>query len=145
MAEGLNRVQLIGNLTDDAELKVTSGGTQLLKFTVAANERYKDKNQERKERTEFARCTMFGRRAESLSQYLNKGQSVYAEGSLRTSSYEDKDGNKRYRTEVIVSNVILLGRGGQKRQEQASEPSRTGGGGFSDEDYGEDPSSEVPF
>src|SRR5690349_16817457 len=110
MAEGLNKVMLLGNLGADPELKVTQGGQAVLKLRLATTETYLDKNQTRQERTEWHSVTMWGRRGEALAKFLTKGDRIFIEGSLRTSSYE-KDGEKRYRTEVIASNVILSGGG----------------------------------
>lgn len=119
---GLNRVQILGNLAADAELRMTGGGTAVLKLRVAASERFKDRNEQWQERTEYVSCVLFGKRAESLSRLLAKGSQVYVEGSLRTTSYDDRDGNKRYKTEVAVSNVILCGGKGQRSERSGDEP-----------------------
>jgi single-strand DNA-binding protein len=112
MSEGLNKVMLIGNLGQDPELRVTPGGQSILKMRLATSETYLDKSNTRQERrTEWHSITMWGKRGEALAKFLKKGERIYVEGSLRTSSYE-KDGEKRYRTEVIASNVILNGSGG---------------------------------
>lgn len=110
MAEGLNKVMLLGNLGADPELRVTSGGQAVLKLRLATTETYMDRNNTRQERTEWHSVTLWGKRGEALSKFLSKGERIFVEGSLRTSSYE-KDGEKRYRTEVIASNIILSGRG----------------------------------
>src|SRR5689334_2018319 len=110
MAEGLNRVMLLGNLGADPELRVTPGGQSVLKLRLATTESYLDRNNTRQERTEWHQVTMWGKRGEALSKFLSKGERIFVEGSLRTSSYE-KDGEKRYRTEVIANNIILSGRG----------------------------------
>jgi single-strand DNA-binding protein len=110
MAEGLNRVLLLGNLGADPELRVTAGGQAVLKLRLATTETYLDKSNTRQERTEWHSVTLWGKRGEALAKFLAKGERIFVEGSLRTSSYE-KDGEKRYRTEVIASNVILSGRG----------------------------------
>src|SRR5512147_1936286 len=102
--DGLNRVTLIGNLGQEVELRTTSGGQAVLKFRLACSESYLDRNKARQERTEWVSCVMWGKRAESLSRILNKGDRIYAEGSLRTSSYEDKNNEKRFKTEVNVEN-----------------------------------------
>src|SRR5438067_1690582 len=104
MAEGLNRVLLLGNLGADPELKVTQGGQAVLKLRLATTESYLDKSNTRQERTEWHSITVWGRRGEALAKILSKGRSIFVEGSLRTSSYE-KDGEKRYRTEVIANNI----------------------------------------
>lgn len=110
MAEGLNKVMLLGNLGADPELRVTSGGQAILKLRVATTETYLDKSNTRQERTEWHSVTMWGKRGEALSKFLTKGERIFVEGALRTSSYE-KDGEKRYRTEIVASNIILGGRG----------------------------------
>lgn len=110
MAEGLNKVMLLGNLGADPELKVTAGGQAVLKLRLATTETYLDKSNTRQERTEWHSVTMWGKRGEALSKFLTKGERIFVEGSLRTSSYE-KDGEKRYRTEINATNIILGGRG----------------------------------
>ena len=110
MAEGLNRVMLLGNLGADPELRVTPGGQAVLKLRLATNESYLDRNNVRQERTEWHRVTVWGRRAEALGKILQKGDSLFVEGRLQTSSYE-KNGEKRYSTEVVANNIVLPGRG----------------------------------
>lgn len=124
MAEGLNRVMLLGNLGADPELKVTQGGQALLKLRLATTETYLDKNNTRQERTEWHSVTMWGKRGEALAKFLTKGERIFVEGRLQTSSYE-KDGEKRYRTEVIATNLILGGRG----KGSGDQPYEGGGGG----------------
>lgn len=108
MSEGLNKVMLLGNLGADPELKVTQGGQAVLKLRLATTESFLDKEKTRQERTEWHSVTLWGKRAEALAKFLKKGDRVFVEGGLRTSSYE-KDGEKRYRTEVNATNVILNG------------------------------------
>jgi single-strand DNA-binding protein len=121
MPEGLNRVMLLGNLGADPELRVTPGGQAVLKLRLATNESYLDRNNVRQERTEWHRVTVWGRRAEALGKFLQKGDSLFVEGRLSTSSYE-KNGEKRYSTEVVANNIVLPGRG-------RGEGAREGGGG----------------
>ena len=112
MAEGLNRVILLGNLGADPELRMTGGGTAVLKLRLATSESYLDRNKQRQERTEWHRVVVWGRRAEGLGKVLGKGDRILVEGSLRTSSYDDKEGNKKYITEVNAQRVQFLGGGG---------------------------------
>lgn len=107
--DGLNRVMLLGNLGADPELRMTGGGQAVLNLRLATTETYLDKNKERQERTEWHTVTLWGKRGESLGKILRKGDRIFVEGALRTSSWDDKDGNKRYKTEVVASNVILSG------------------------------------
>src|SRR5258708_7631620 len=123
MADGLNRVMLLGNLGADRELHITPGGQAFLKLRLATNENYLDRNNVRQERTEWHRVTVWGRRAEALGKILQKGDLLFVEGRLQTSSYE-KNGEKRYSTEVVAVNIALPG-SGRGRGEGA--PTREGG------------------
>ena len=106
MSDGMNKVILLGNLGADPELRYTSGGTAVMHFRMATNESYLDRNRELTERTEWHSIVMFGARAEGLSRVLSKGTCLLVEGSLRTSTYE-KDGTKRYRTEIHARDVCF--------------------------------------
>jgi single-strand DNA-binding protein len=150
MAEGLNRVLLLGNLGADPELRMTPSGRAVLKMRLATSETYLDRNKVRQERTDWHNVVMWGPRAEALSKFLTKGSRLFVEGGLRTSSYDDRDGNKRYRTEVVASNIILAGgggRGGASRDDIA--PPQTGEpppsrGGYDEADYGGG-DDDIPF
>ncbi len=116
MADGLNRVMLLGNLGADPELRFTQGGQAVLNMRLATTESYLDKDKVRRERTDWHNVVVWGKRGEALAKILTKGSSVFIEGSLRTSSYDDKDGNKRYKTEINASNILITGsrnRGGE--------------------------------
>ena len=112
MADGLNRVMLLGNLGAEPELRMTGGGQAVLKLRLATSESYLDRNKARQERTEWHSVVVWGKRAEALAKILAKGSKIFVEGGLRTSSYDDRDGNKRYRTEIVAQNLLLLGRAG---------------------------------
>lgn len=113
MADGLNRVMLIGNLGSDPEFKVTPSGQAVLKLRVATTESYLDRNKLRQERTEWHMVTIWGKRGEALAKYLAKGSRIFVEGGLRTTSFEARDGGKRFKTEIIANNIILIsGRSG---------------------------------
>lgn len=156
MADGLNRVMLLGNLGADPELRMTSSGQAVLKLRVATSESYLDRNKVRQERTEWHSVTVWGKRAEALAKILSKGSRIFVEGGLRTSSYDDRDGNKRYRTDVVASNILLAGgaRGGGGRQSDdygaprdydAPQPAQPQGGGYDDSDYGGGGDDDIPF
>jgi single-strand DNA-binding protein len=130
MADGLNKVMLLGSLGADPELRYTNGGQAVLNIRLATTESYLDKDKVRKERTDWHSVTVWGKRGEALAKILVKGSTIFVEGSIRTSSYDDKDGNKRYKTEINANNIILTGgkrEGGGERQQRSATP--TGGGG----------------
>lgn len=128
MAEGLNRVMLLGNLGAEPELRFTQGGQAVLNIRVATTESYLDKDRVRKERTDWHNVVVWGKRGEALAKILSKGSSVFVEGSLRTSSYDDRDGHKRYKTEVVASNILLTG--GRSRGAPAEEGAPSYGGEY---------------
>lgn len=112
-SRSVNKVILIGHLTRDAEVAYTASQTAVTKFSVATNRRWKDQQSgEWKEEVNYTNVVQW--RAENLAPYLTKGKQVYVEGRLQSRSYEDKDGQKRYVTEVISDDVILLGGGGRE-------------------------------
>lgn len=126
MADGLNRVMLLGNLGADPELKMTPGGQAVLKLRLATSESYLDRNKTRQEKVEWHSCTIWGKRAEALAKFLSKGARVFIEGRLQTTSYDNKEGVKVYKTEIVANNVILCGggdRGGQRQAPSTSAPS----------------------
>ncbi len=107
-SRSVNKVILLGHLGRDAETKFTPSGTAVSNFTLATNRRWKDQQTgEWKEETDWHRCVLW--RSENLSNYLLKGKQVYIEGRLQTRSYDDKEGQKRYVTEVVCDDLILLG------------------------------------
>lgn len=129
MAEGLNRVMLLGNLGADPELRFTQSGQAVLNMRLATTESYLDRNKVRQERTDWHNVVLWGKRGEALAKFLTKGTTIFVEGGLRTSSYDDKEGNKRYKTEIHATNIILAGRGGRGGGGEMSEVPGGGGGG----------------
>jgi len=111
MAGGVNKVILIGNLGADPEVRFTPSGQAVANFRVATNESWTDKSGNKQERTEWHRIVVWGKRAEVCSKYLAKGRQVFVEGRIQTRTYDDKDGNKRYITEIIANDVQFLGGG----------------------------------
>lgn len=110
----VNKVILIGNLGADPELRSTSSGTPVCELRIATNESWRDKQGTMQQRTEWHRVVVWGRQAESVSKYLSKGRSAYVEGRLQTREWTDREGQRRFTTEIIASNVVFLqgGRGG---------------------------------
>jgi single-strand DNA-binding protein len=125
MARGINKVILVGTLGKDPEVRYSQGGSALTSISVATNESWKDKQTgEQKERTEWHRVKFFGRLAEIAGEYLKKGGQVYIEGSLRTEKYTDKQGVEKYSTDIIASEMQMLGgrpEGGGSRAEGSGE------------------------
>jgi single-strand DNA-binding protein len=110
VAKSVNKVILVGNLGRDPEVKFTPSGVPVAKFSIATNERYKDKGGEWQDRTEWHNIVAWQRLAEIAGEYVKKGSKIYIEGRLQTSTWEDKQsGEKRYRTEVVASDLVLLG------------------------------------
>jgi single-strand DNA-binding protein len=110
MARGVNKVILIGNLGADPETRAMPSGTTVANLRVATSESWRDKQTgEQQERTEWHRVALFGRLAEVAGEYLRKGSQVYIEGSLRTRKWQDKQGNERYSTEIVGSELQMLG------------------------------------
>lgn len=108
----VNKVILVGNLGKDPEVRFTPNGKALAKFPVATSERWTDQDGNRQERTEWHNVVVWGKQAETCGQYLAKGRQVFIEGSIRSRQYDDKDGNKRYFTEIVARDVRFLGGGG---------------------------------
>jgi single-strand DNA-binding protein len=110
MSKSVNKVLLIGNLGKDPEIKYAPSGTAVAKFSMATNERFKNKSGEWQDRTEWHNLVAFQRTAEIVGEYAHKGAKIYIEGRLQTSSWEDKQTReKKYRTEIVVQEILLLG------------------------------------
>ena len=150
MASGVNKVILIGRLGGDPEVRYTTNGGAVANFNLATNESWTDKSGQKQERTEWHRVVIWGKMAELCGQYLSKGRQAYVEGRLQTREWNDKEGNKRYTTEIIAQNIQFLGGPGEKTSNastsndfapatglDSSLGSETASGGMSDE--------EVPF
>lgn len=138
----VNKVILIGNLGKDPEVRFTSGGKAVCKFSIATSEKFTSADGQQQERTEWHNIVVWGKQAESAGQYLVKGRQVYIEGSIRNRSYDDKDGYKRYITEIQAHRVQFLG-GGKGAQGGGDQQAPSGGasapsGGAADEE-------DIPF
>jgi single-strand DNA-binding protein len=157
MADGVNKVILVGNLGKDPELGYTQGGTARCRFPLATGETFNSKTGEKQERTEWHNIVVWGKQGETVGKYLSKGRQVYLEGSLRTRSWDDeKSGQKKYMTEVNAQKIIFLGgrgdsgQGGSVGAHGVSAPASSGfeskeqqrdemvGGSFGDDD-------DIPF
>lgn len=115
MARSLNKVQLIGRLGRDPELKHTQNGTSYCRFSIATDEEWTDKNtQEKQSRTEWHNCVAWQRLAEICAQYLEKGRLVYVEGQIQSRQWEDQDGNKRTSYDIRIRDMVMLGGGRQE-------------------------------
>lgn len=145
----INKAILFGNLTRDPELRALPSGMNVCNFSVATNRVYKDRDGKKQEQTDFHNVVVFGRQADTVSQYLKKGSSVYVEGRMQTRSWE-QNGEKKYRTEVVADSVQFgprgSGSGGGSRRESApdEEPASSGGSGI---DYPKDDINpdDIPF
>ena len=125
MAKGVNKVLLLGNVGKDPEIRATAGGTQVASFTLATADRAKDAQGNWADKTEWHNLVAFNRTAEIVRDYVKKGTQIYVEGKIQTRSWDDKEsGQKKYRTEILVNELTLLGKGG-------GEGASSGGGGYS--------------
>ncbi|KQX97491.1 single-stranded DNA-binding protein [Rhodanobacter sp. Root480] len=142
MARGINKVILVGNLGADPEMRHTGGGTAVTTLNIATSESWTDKQSgEKVEKTEWHRVKMFGRLAEIAGDYLKKGRQVYIEGSLRTDKYTGKDGVERYSTDIIASEMQMLGGnegGGSGGPRSQGGGQRQSGGNYGGQSRGND-------
>lgn len=161
MARGVNKVILVGNLGQDPELRYTGTGTAVCNLRLATNESYKDASGEWVERTEWHSIVAWGRLGEICNEYLTKGSQAYFEGSLQTRSYEDRDGNTKYITEIKAREMMILsgrGEGGGGAPSRPSRPAASSAGSSASsapaastaadsggDDYTFEPDDDLPF
>ncbi|MBC5994723.1 single-stranded DNA-binding protein [Pontibacter cellulosilyticus] len=132
----VNKVILIGNLGKDPEVRHLEGGVAVARFPLATSETFKDKSGQRQEKTEWHNVVLWRGLAEVAEKYLKKGQSVFIEGKIRTSQYQDKEGNQRYSTEIVADSMTMLGgrgdsgNGSGDYQQSASSSASSGGGNY---------------
>ena len=119
---GVNKVILVGNLGRDPEVRYTRNGTAVATLNIATTETWTDKNGQRQDRTEWHRVVAWSKLAEIAKEYLSKGRQVYIEGKLQTRSWDDRDGNKRYTTEVKADQMLMLGGRGEGGAKEEQEP-----------------------
>jgi single-strand DNA-binding protein len=127
----VNKVILLGNLGADPELKNLPSGQPVCEMRIATTEVFKDRNDEKQEKTEWHRVVVYGKQAENCSKYLQKGRQVYLEGRIQTRSWDDKEGKKQYMTEVVANQVVFIGGGKDSGQQR---PAASGGNGAADDD-----------
>jgi single-strand DNA-binding protein len=127
MAKSVNKMILVGNVGQDPEVKYTASGVPVAKVSIATNERFKDKDDQWQDRTEWHSVVAWQRLAEIVGEYVRKGSKLYVEGKLQTSTWEDKqNGQTKYRTEIIAREIVLLGsrdNGHEERKEMPTEES----------------------
>lgn len=140
MAKGVNKVILVGTVGKDPEVRYSQACSANASLSIATNEKWKDKNGELQQRTEWHRLKFFGKLAEIVGEYVKKGQTIYVEGSLRTDKYTDKQGVERYTTDIIVNEMQMLGGKRDGDQEQAK-PQPAKPAPMGDDPFGDD----VPF
>ena len=128
----VNKIVLVGHLGADPESRFTPSGVAVSTFNMATNESWKNKEGEYEDRTEWHRIVLYGKAAETASEYMKKGQLAYVEGRIRTRSWEDKDGMTRYTTEVLGDRFTMLGRKSENKSTAA--PADAGQGGGDDDD-----------
>ena len=139
----VNKAIILGNLGRDPEVRYTPDGKAVTSFSVATTEKWRDRDGNSQERTEWHRVVVFDRLGEVCGEYLSKGSSVYVEGYLRSRSWEDREGNKRYTTEIVGRTVqFLSARGESGRQAAAASPAE---GDFAYEEAGGLTNDDVPF
>ena len=141
MARGLNKVMLIGNLGADPEVKYSASGTPIASFNLATSDNRKNKDGEWEDRTEWHKIVMFGRQAEICKDYLKKGSKIFLDGRLQTRSWDDQSGQKRYLTEVVGNNMVMLD---SKSQVSSMNESEHDTSDSHTEDMPESPPNNIP-
>jgi len=122
MSRSLNKVMLIGNVGNDPEIRMTASGSKVAKISLATNRSFQDRSGQKQEKTEWHRLTFFGKLADIVEQWVNKGHRIYVEGRLEYSQTQDDQGGTRYWTDIVANEMVMLG--------------STGGGGAGSEDRG---------
>lgn len=138
---GVNKVIIVGRLGADPEVKTVGNGNTVARLSVATSENWTDRDGQRQERTEWHRVVVWGKMAETCGKYLSKGRQVYVEGRLQTRPWEDQQGQKRYTTEIVASQVQFLGGGGSFKEDAQDD--------YGSQNFGPEPSfnpdEELPF
>ena len=135
----VNKAILVGNLGADPELRYTPSGRAVANFTIATREQWTGKDGQKEEKTEWHRIVAWARLGEICGEYLKKGSQVYIEGRIQTRSWEDRDGNKRYTTEIVAQTMQMLGSPGKQAKTESFE------GRFPQEEPISIPDDDIPF
>ena len=146
----VNKVILVGNLGKNPEMRYTQGGAAVANMTLATTERYTDKTGQKQEQTEWHRIVAFGKLAEICGQYLTKGRQVYFEGRIQTRQWQDQQGQKRYTTEIVATNMQMLGGRGDRTDSMGGAAPHDAGAtippdGSDTADFGGGPDDDIPF
>ncbi len=136
MSRSLNKIMLIGNVGTDPEIRATGSGTRIAKFSLATNRQWKDAAGNKQEKAEWHRITVFGKLVDVVEQWVKKGDRLYVEGRIEYSETENEAGIKRYWTDIIVSEMVMLGSTGETTSEPRQAPARS---------PGTDPDDDLPF
>ena len=136
---GVNKVILLGNLGSDPELRYTPSGTAVATFSLATQEQWTGKDGEKGERTEWHKIVAWARLGEICGEYLHKGRQVYIQGRIQTKAWEDREGNKRYTTEIVAQTMQMLGARGKGGKAESPEES------FPNEEPVSIPEDDIPF
>ena len=142
MSRSLNKVMLIGNVGNDPEIRMTASGAKVAKLSLATNRSYQDRSGQRQDKTEWHRLTFFGRLADIVEQWVNKGDRLFAEGRLEYSQTQDEQGGTRYWTDIVVNEMVMLGstQGGPPQSGGASfQPPASSGRSITE------PEDDLPF
>jgi single-strand DNA-binding protein len=146
---GVNKAIVIGHLGADPEVRQTPSDQTVATLSIATSESWTDRTGQKQEKTEWHRVIVWGKQGESCGKYLSKGRQVYIEGRLQTRSWEDKQGNKRYTTEIVANTVQFLGSGGQKDNSQNQNTGSNSDSKSEFQDFGPEPSfnadEDLPF
>ncbi len=146
----LNKVQLIGNLGKDPEVRAIPSGVKVASFSIATSESYTDKSGQKVDKTEWHNIVMWRGLAEVAEKYLRKGKQIYVEGRLQTRSWDDQNGQKKYMTEIIADNIVMLGSAGDRGgSSEGYTPRENNGGSMKSESSGSSmppaPEDDLPF
>ena len=147
MARGFSKVIIVGNITRDPELRTTPSGTQVCGFSVAVNRNYKDNSGEQKENVSFFECSAWGKSGEIIAQYAKKGSGILVSGRLEQRSWEDKEGQKRSRVEIVVEDFNFVGGANGDGGNSGSSKSSAASSDVAPDDISEEPIdlSDIPF